>query len=97
MYHFVRWKDGSTIVKIPFGQIVQSHGAPYWLVHRHDLHKGLLDAARKAGVKIFNNKRVVQYNFNTPGVQTADGQIFTADLIIAADGRHICAPLRSKF
>jgi salicylate hydroxylase len=86
MYHFVRWEDGSTIVKIPFGQIVQNHGAPYWLVHRHDLHKGLLEAAERAGVTILNNKRVIEYDFNAPAVTTADGQIFTAELIIAADG-----------
>lgn len=86
MYHFVRWEDGSTIVKIPFGQIVQNHGAPYWLVHRHDLHKGLLDAARRAGVTILNNKRVMSYDFDAPSVTTADGQVFTADLVVAADG-----------
>ncbi|KAF2092871.1 salicylate hydroxylase [Rhizodiscina lignyota] len=86
MYHFVRWEDGSTIVKIPFGQIVENHGAPYWLVHRHDLHKGLLEAAERAGVKILNNKHVTYYDFNTPSVKTHDGQVFTGDLIIAADG-----------
>lgn len=91
MYHFVRWKDGSTIVKIPFGQIVQNHGAPYWLVHRHDLHKGLLEAAQRAGVKIINNKRVVEYDFNAPSVRTADDQLFTAELIIAADGKRTTA------
>lgn len=86
MYHFVRWEDGSTIVKVPFGRIVQNHGAPYWLVHRHDLHQGLLDAATRAGVRILTDKRVVEYDFNSPSVTTEKGQVFTAELIIAADG-----------
>ncbi|KAI1091699.1 salicylate hydroxylase [Rostrohypoxylon terebratum] len=85
-YHFVRWKDGSTIVEIPFDNIVEEHGAPYYLVHRADLHESLLYAAKKAGVEVLNNKRVVSYDFDAPSATTQDGEVFTADLVIAADG-----------
>lgn len=85
-YHFLRWKDGSTIVNIPFNDIVKNHGAPYYLVHRADLHNGLLDAAHRAGVTIHNNQRVVSYDFNEPSVTTEAGKKWTADLVIGADG-----------
>ncbi|ETN44785.1 uncharacterized protein HMPREF1541_09660 [Cyphellophora europaea CBS 101466] len=85
-YHFLRWKDGSTIVKLPFNDIVKNHGAPYYLVHRADLHAGLLEAATRAGVQILNDKRVVEYNFEGPFVVTADGETWRADLVIGADG-----------
>lgn len=85
-YHFIRWQDGSTIVNIPFNDIVKNHGAPYYLVHRADLHHGLLTAAQRAGVQIHSNKRAVEYNFDEPSVITQDGAKWAADLVIGADG-----------
>ncbi|OJJ47854.1 hypothetical protein ASPZODRAFT_63899 [Penicilliopsis zonata CBS 506.65] len=85
-YHFVRWQDGSTITKFPFENIIQTHGAPYYLVHRADLHAALLDAAIKAGVTVLKNQRVVSYDFSKPEAITEDGRAWTADLIICADG-----------
>ncbi|KAL1852447.1 hypothetical protein Daus18300_012206 [Diaporthe australafricana] len=85
-YRFVRWQDGSTMVKLPFEDIVETHGAPYYLVHRADLHAALLEAAQNAGVEILNNKRVVSYDFETPSATTQDDEVFAADLVICADG-----------
>jgi salicylate hydroxylase len=93
-YHFIRWEDGNTIVRIPFNDIVAIHGAPYYLVHRADLHDGLLTAARRAGVTILANKRVTSYDFNAPSATTVDGETFKADLVIGADGiKSVCRPL----
>ena len=86
-YHFLRWADGSTITEFPFKNIVENHGAPYYLVHRADLHAGLLAAAEKAGVKIHTKQRVTKYDFETPSVTTVDGKVWKADLIVAADGK----------
>ncbi|KAJ5760238.1 hypothetical protein N7520_007394 [Penicillium odoratum] len=93
-YHFIRWKDGSTIFDLPFNNIVETHGAPYWLVHRADLHAALLDATLKAGVEVLTNKRVTSYDFEAPSATTQDGETFKADLIVGADGiKSICRPL----
>lgn len=68
--------------------------APYWLVHRADLHVAFLDATCKGGVEVLTKKRVVAYDFNVPSATTQDGEVFTADLIIGADGiKSICRPL----
>ncbi len=85
-YHFVRYADGSTICKFPFENIVENHGAPYYLVHRADLHAALLEAAEKAGVKIHKQERVVEYDFDAPSATTIDGKTWKADLVIGADG-----------
>ncbi|OJJ02012.1 hypothetical protein ASPVEDRAFT_887626 [Aspergillus versicolor CBS 583.65] len=93
-YHFIRWKDGNTIFNLPFNDIVETHGAPYWLIHRADLHAALLDAANKAGVKVLTKKAVVSYDFDAPSATTKDGETFTADLIVGADGiKSLCRPL----
>lgn len=93
-YHFVRWEDGSTMVKLPFESIVETYGAPYYLVHRADLHAALLEAAQKAGVEILNNKRVVSYDFEAPSATTQNDEVFAADLIVCADGiKSVARPL----
>ncbi|KAF2452661.1 salicylate hydroxylase [Lineolata rhizophorae] len=93
-YHFIRWENGSTIVKLPFENIVESHGAPYYLVHRADLHTGFLEAAKRAGVVIHTNKRVIEYDFDAPSVKTLQGEVWKADLVIGADGiKSVARPL----
>lgn len=73
---------------------METHGAPYQLVHRADLHSALLDAAKRVGVTILSNKQVVDYDFDAPSATTAGGEIFRADLLIAADGiKSISRPL----
>lgn len=85
-YQFLRWEDGSTIVKLPFDNIEETHGAPYYLVHRADLHAALLSAAQRAGVAVHTGKQVVSYDFAAPSATTQAGEVFRADLVIAADG-----------
>jgi salicylate hydroxylase len=86
-YHFVRWEDGSTITKFPFENIAEVHGAPYYLVHRADLHAVLLEAAQRGAVEIHTKQKVTSYDFNAPSATTSDGKTWTADLIICADGK----------
>lgn len=82
------------MVRLPFENIVETYGAPYYLVHRADLHAALLEAVQKAGVKILNNKRVVSYDFEDPSATTQEDEVFAADLVICADGiKSIARPL----
>lgn len=93
-YEFVRWQDGSSILHLPFDSSIDHHGAPYYLVHRADLHAALLSAAVKAGVQVLPNKRIVAYDFSEPSAVTDQGEVFTADLIIASDGiKSLARPL----
>ncbi|KAI9900376.1 hypothetical protein N3K66_004638 [Trichothecium roseum] len=93
-YHFVRWDDGETIAEVPFAANVEKHGAPYYLVHRADLHTSLVEAAIRAGVTIHNDKRVVAYDFDAPSATTQAGETFSADLVLGADGiKSIARPL----
>lgn len=87
-YHFIRWADGATITKFPFENVVENHGAPYYCVHRADLHAGILRAAENAGVRIYKQQRVASYNFEAPSCTTIDGKVWKADLVIAADGKY---------
>ncbi|KAF8860409.1 FAD/NAD(P)-binding domain-containing protein [Acephala macrosclerotiorum] len=93
-YYFIRWEDGSTITKFPFDNIVEEHSAPYYLVHRADLHAALLEAAEKSGVQIHKSQRVIEYDFDAPSAKTLDGKVWKAGLVIGADGiKSIARPL----
>lgn len=90
----MRWQDGSVIQDLPFENLVETHGAPYYLVHRADLHTALLETAEAAGVHVLRNKKIIAYDFSSPAAVNETGEIFTADLIIAADGiKSIARPL----
>ncbi|KAL2010803.1 hypothetical protein VTN00DRAFT_3521 [Thermoascus crustaceus] len=85
-YQFLRWQDGKRITTFAFDDIAAVHGAPYYLVHRADLHAALLDAAKRAGVEIHTKQNVVRYDFEAPSATTTDGKTWEADLIVCADG-----------
>ena len=61
------------------------HGAPYYHIHRADLHKMLFDLVAPR-VKIRLGSTVVAVDPETPSVTLASGEVVTADLIIGADG-----------
>jgi salicylate hydroxylase len=66
-------------------------GAPYWMVHRGDLHQVLRAAfeaaapgALQTGVRLERAETIGQ----AVRVTAADGRHFTADVMVAADGVH---------
>jgi salicylate hydroxylase len=66
-------------------------GAPYWMVHRGDLHKALLDAFNaRSDVPVRLNARVVAAHTTHEGAvfQMQDGSHHNALGLIAADGVH---------
>jgi hypothetical protein len=85
---FRRWENGKVIGHT---QLVpdfrQTFKAPYYVIHRAHFHEALHKRAIDLGVDVKVNQRVVDYDLQTPSVKTANGKLYSADLIIAADGK----------
>ncbi|KAM3422573.1 hypothetical protein BST61_g67 [Cercospora zeina] len=73
-----------------YPKTVREFGFPWWMVHRHRLHTGLAEAARRHGVEIVVDSRVVGIEYERADipveVATARGQKYTFDLVIGSDG-----------
>ncbi|MCV2401581.1 FAD-dependent monooxygenase [Marinomonas sp. C2222] len=87
------YQSGTYYLKVPLGdQAVSDYGAPYWHLHRADLHKVLVQLCEKAGVTLKLNSEVVRYEQVPHGqgvrVHLADGRQLETDLLIGADGIH---------
>jgi salicylate hydroxylase len=84
---FRRWENGEPIGYTRLVPDFQdSFGSPYYVIHRAHFHSALCKLANSLGVEIITNSRVVSYDEDVPNVETMDGRIYTADLIVAADG-----------
>ena len=86
------WNTGQTWKLFDLGRdSIERFGAPYWFVHRGDMHRALLDAvdARAPGV-IHTGQRVTGYHDDGRKVtlQLAGGGHATGDALIGCDGVH---------
>lgn len=63
----------------------EQHGAPYYHIHRADLHKLLFDLA-EPNITLRLNSTVTDIDPDTPSLTLASGEIIKSDLIIGADG-----------
>ncbi len=85
------YKTGDYYLKSLLSEAAESqYGAPYWHLHRADLHKILVRGCQNAGVELVLNAKVTHYNEsikqNQVGVFLKDGREFFADLLVGADG-----------
>ncbi|KAI5803531.1 hypothetical protein DFH27DRAFT_51728 [Peziza echinospora] len=68
----------------------EEFGGPYWHIHRADFHKILVERVRELGVEIRLGCTVTDIllppHCAQPTVHLTNGETFTADLIIGADG-----------
>ncbi|WP_111638156.1 FAD-dependent monooxygenase [Marinomonas shanghaiensis] len=85
------YKTGEYYLKSPLGAVAESrYGAPYWHLHRADLHRVLVEACLQADVSLVLNAEVVRYYEDPEHQQVSllleDGREFRADLLIGADG-----------
>ncbi|MGW4034084.1 FAD-dependent monooxygenase [Streptomyces sp. NPDC004838] len=81
------WKNGETLVRRPMGQDwEEEYGAPYYTVHRADLHRVLSERADGALLRL--DSRITALDDEPDGVRLhlADGSTATADVVIGADG-----------
>jgi salicylate hydroxylase/6-hydroxynicotinate 3-monooxygenase len=83
------WDTGATTFELPLGAAAeQKYGAPYFLMHRGDLHAALASAV--PGDLISLDKKLVDVDQSGSGVMLrfADGTTAQTDALIAADGVH---------
>ncbi|NLQ17658.1 NAD(P)-binding protein [Marinomonas sp. M1K-6] len=85
------YKSGEYYLKSPLGTLAEArYGAPYWHLHRADLHRVLADSCKRAGVELILKAAVTGYREDPERNQVFlcldDGREFGADLLIGADG-----------
>ena len=83
---------GHNITRLPLGAwIEECHGAPYWTLHRKDLHAALAEGVRKEPlVTVTMNADIIACKTKTINVMAtaSDGRSWQGAAIIAADGLH---------
>ncbi|MEV8021407.1 FAD-dependent monooxygenase [Streptomyces sp. NPDC086554] len=84
-----RWDDGALLQRTELGEMCRRRfGAPYYTVHRADLHGGLL--ALLPPDRVHLGARCVDVKQDGEGAQLhlSDGTVVAADLVVGADGIH---------
>ncbi|SMQ46844.1 unnamed protein product [Zymoseptoria tritici ST99CH_1A5] len=85
----IRTKDGTKAGYTLIKRVEDILGYPWYLVHRHHLHNGLVEVARKNGVELIINSRVAKLEQQSDGrvqVSTEKGNAYTFDLVVGSDG-----------
>ncbi|KAG6811471.1 hypothetical protein H0H92_007243 [Tricholoma furcatifolium] len=81
-----RYSDGDPIGWNKWGdEVEREHGAPYYHIHRADLHKLLLELAAPH-ITLRLDCTVIGVEPETPSVLPEGGEVLKADLVIGADG-----------
>jgi salicylate hydroxylase len=86
------WNTGRTWTLFDLGEVsVARWGAPYWLIHRADLHTILAEAVEaRAPGSIHLGQRATGYSQDAEGafLHLADGTRLRGDVVLGADGVH---------
>jgi len=81
---------GAMLATVPLGDHIEArHGAPYWTVHRADLHAALLNSAqRDPAINIETGFQVDRLEATADGVRliAVDGRAANGAAVIGADG-----------
>ena len=70
---------------------VEKYGAPYWMAHRGDLHKILVDAVEQAqpgAIRLGHKLAAFEQSASSVTMHFANGAVATADAMVGADGVH---------
>lgn len=86
--HMRRWDDGGTIVRTPLADCHRMFGAPYYAIHRADLHCGLIELLPPGIVHLGLRCVAVTEVAGGAELTLSDGSVRTADVVIGADGIH---------
>ncbi len=86
------WNTGQTWPLFDLGEAaVERYGAPYWMVHRGDLHTVLLDAVRAMrpeALRLGAAAAGCTQDANGITLHLAGGEDLRADVLVGADGVH---------
>jgi len=105
-FEFRRFDTGELLHRLPLGeQHEQRHGAPYFQIHRSDLHSALLDVVRGLGGAVTLDARALRIDEDAEGatVHFDGGAAVRAELVVGADGiksavrHHVLGPDRPRF
>ena len=96
--HLRTWRTGYLVAARPLGAFSEArYGAPYYHVHRGDLHAVLLTAARERGVRLETGCRCLGADGDPDGPWLElDTGAARHDVVVGADGIH-SAVRRSLF
>lgn len=84
-----RWDDGALITSQPLGEAVERQfGAPYFHLHRADLHRILADAVGPRQIHLGRECGEVISRRDRPQIEFVDGSRLAFDIVIGADGIH---------
>jgi salicylate hydroxylase len=84
-----RWDDGTLLQRTPLGDLcLRRFGAPYYTLHRADLHGGLLSLIPPERVHLAGRCVAVTQTADTARLHLSDGTTVVADLVVGADGIH---------
>lgn len=89
---FRSYKDSSILSSINLNPHIETaYGAPHLLIHRARYLETLAQEAHRLGVVFRMGCLVSEISLREGSVKTIDGEVYRADLILAADGeRSIC-------
>jgi salicylate hydroxylase len=88
------WNSGRSWTLFDLGETaMERYGAPYWMVHRGDLHAILLEAVRALNPDALRLAvKVTEFTEDSAGVTLALNGVdqIRADVLVGADGVHSC-------
>ena len=83
------WDSGVVTSDLPLGDTVEEKfGAPYFFLHRADLHGAIASAVPSRVIELNRKLVALEQGANAVWLKFADGTYATADAVIAADGVH---------
>ena len=84
-----RWDNGARLQRTPLGDACLSRfGAPYYTVHRADLHSCLLSRIPAGRLRLGVRCVAVTQTAGAARLELSDGTTVEADLVVGADGIH---------
>ncbi|KAF2265441.1 FAD/NAD(P)-binding domain-containing protein [Lojkania enalia] len=85
----VSYRDGGLLSRtVLLPDIEAKYQAPHLVIHRADFMKVLLEKAKALHAELILGSRVSEIDFEAFSVRTMDGNTYTADVIIGADGEN---------